>query len=55
MTTGFIKRDVKDFLDFNENEYTTYPNLKDTMKESHAKKKVHTIKCLHKKVGEASY
>jgi hypothetical protein len=44
------KKEIKDFLEFNENEYTTYPKLWNTMKG-----KVHSIECLHKDIGEISY
>jgi hypothetical protein len=50
----YIKKESKDFLEFNENDSKTYPNLWDTM-EAVLKRKVHTTKCLHKEIRKFSY
>ena len=49
-----IKREIKDFLKFNENDHTKYPKF---MKhnESSVKRKVHSTKCLHKEAGKIAY
>jgi hypothetical protein len=47
-----IKKEIKDFLNFNENEATTYPNLWDTMKAV-PRGKTHSSECLQKESGES--
>jgi hypothetical protein len=45
-----IKKEIKGFLEFNENEDTSYQNLCNTYvnlcKESSGKRKIHSSKCL---------
>jgi hypothetical protein len=48
-----LKKEITDFLEFNENEGTAYPNSWEIMKVVF--RKAHTSKCLHKEIGEISY
>jgi hypothetical protein len=49
-----IKKEIKDFLEFNENEATTYPNLWDTMK-AFLKWETHSSDCLQKETRESTH
>jgi hypothetical protein len=46
-----IMKEMKDFLEFNENVDTSYPKLWDTMSHS-AKRNVHNTKCPGKETRE---
>jgi deoxyadenosine/deoxycytidine kinase len=47
-----IKKEIKDFLEFNQNEATTYPHLWDTMKAV-LRGKPHIPECLQKETRES--
>jgi hypothetical protein len=47
-------KESKDFLEFNENEATTYPNLWDTMK-AFLRRKTHSSVCLQKETRESTH
>lgn len=59
MISGSGKKDkqinklIKDFLEFSENEGTTYSNLWDN--ESSVKRKVHSMKFFHKEIRNFLY
>jgi hypothetical protein len=49
-----IKTEIKDILEFNENEARTYLNLRDTIK-AFLRKKNHSPECLQKETRESTH
>ena len=49
-----MKKQIINFLEFNENEGTAYPNLWDIMKAV-VRGKFIALKCLHKEIGAIIY
>ena len=49
---GQIKKEIRDFLEFNENEGTTYPHLWDIMEAVIRGK---SSECLQKETGESKH
>jgi hypothetical protein len=47
-----VKKEIKDFLEFNENDDVIYPNLWDTRKAV-LRGKTHRSECLQKETGES--
>ena len=48
------KKEIKDFLEFNENEATTYPNLWDTLK-AFLRGETQSSECIQKETRESTH